>query len=795
MDSVVGQSRVPAIVVGGGINALGIVRSLGAEDIPVVVVERTPGGPACESKYATPALYGPLVSGAKDDFVGYIVQVARRYTTAPVLFLTQEAVVQDVSLQRERLAGHVKHVLASHQVLSSLMDKSAFQIRAQQLGFPVPRAVVLNDATEVEKAKSLTFPCVLKPIAKNETWEHRFKKAYRFENFEGLAAAFKELSSASVPVIVQEWIEGADSDVYFTLVYRDGSGLTLASFTGRKLRQWPPLVGGTASCMPAPEMHAQLESLTTRFFDAVGFVGTGSMEFKRDTRTGKFLMVEPTVGRTDYQEEVATLNGVNIPLVAYCASSGILMPTNPKSVQPARIWRDSEADEKSKAMTSEKLQLEPHSLSIVDALYRREDPRPWLKELRRRGARKLRSLGHVSTFLTELQEGFTLPAAAKTARAQDRQGLASTDPGSEAVVDAGIDWLCQAQDLSSTKDGGFARDYSLISGWAASYPETSGYIIPTLIEASRRRHSAELTDRARRCLDWLVSIQFPEGGFQGGVIGQTPRVPVTFNTGQILLGLAAGAAHIDRSRYLEPMRRAAQWLVDTQDADGCWRRFSTPFAEPGEKTYETHVSWGLFEAARVLPGSGFGESGLRQVEWALSNQQPNGWFRSNCLEDPARPLTHTIGYALRGIVEAHKWSGEKHLLDAARKTADSICSVVDNAGFLAGRLDQDWRGQTSWCCLTGNSQIAHSLFLLAQLLENREYAQTARRLTSYVRRTVTLNAVPGLYGGIRGSFPIDGDYGRFQYLNWACKFTIDALWQEEQYAAYSQRSVGKALKT
>ena len=35
--------------------------------------------------------------------------------------------------------------------------------------------------------------------------------------------------------------------------------------------------------------------------------------------------------------------------------------------------------------------------------------------------------------------------------------------------------------------------------------------------------------------------------------------------------------------YDDAMRRAADWLVATQDADGCWRRYPTPFAEPGEK--------------------------------------------------------------------------------------------------------------------------------------------------------------------------------------------------------------------
>ena len=199
----------------------------------------------------------------------------------------------------------------------------------------------------------------------------------------------------------------------------------------------------------------------------------------------------------------------------------------------------------------------------------------------------------------EVVSELTLPQSAKAARANDLRGLPPSDPGCNAVIAAGCRWLCQAQDRSATHDGGFARDFSLVNGWSSSYPETSGYIVPTLLAQGDALLDSDLRERARRCLDWLVAIQFPEGGFQGGKVDQQPRVPVTFNTGQILLGLAAGAAKLDRAKYLDPMRRAARWLAETQDADGCWRKHPTPFGAAGEKVYETHVSWGLFEAARV----------------------------------------------------------------------------------------------------------------------------------------------------------------------------------------------------
>ncbi len=154
------------------------------------------------------------------------------------------------------------------------------------------------------------------------------------------------------------------------------------------------------------------------------------------------------------------------------------------------------------------------------------------------------------------------------------------DPGKAATVVAALDWILRAQKNSASHDGGIARDFSVKKGWATSYPETTGYIIPTLINCGHYFDNKDYIESAMIALDWCEKIQLESGAYQGGRIEKEP-VPVTFNTGQILIGLAAGVKEFDR--YGNAMHRAAQWLVDTMDDDGCWRKFSTPFAEKGEK--------------------------------------------------------------------------------------------------------------------------------------------------------------------------------------------------------------------
>lgn len=371
-----------------------------------------------------------------------------------------------------------------------------------------------------------------------------------------------------------------------------------------------------------------------------------------------------------------------------------------------------------------------------------------------------------------MESELRLPARARAERRRDVRGLGE-DPGIEASLEMAVTWLCRAQDCSRSRDGGVARHFSLLDGWSASYPEITGYTIPTMLCCAAYYGDNALRARAQRMLDWLISIQLPEGGFQAGVVGATPFTPAVFNTGQIVLGLASGVREWGDD-YRPPMRRAAAWLVAAQDPDGCWRRFASPFAMPGEKTYDTHVAWGLLEAARLEPEASYADAALANVRWALEHQQPNGWFERCCLGDPDAPLTHTLGYALRGVVEAYRFTGDNDLLRRCRLTADGLLGALRGDGFLAGCLDRRWRGTVGWSCLTGSVQIAHCWLMLYQVTGDVRYRNAAFSVNRYVRQTLRADTDQDTHGGIKGSFPVSGAYGRFEYLAWAAKFFVDS---------------------
>src|SRR5881296_3713610 len=239
-------------------------------------------------------------------------------------------------------------------------------------------------------------------------------------------------------------------------------------------------------------------------------------------------------------------------------------------------------------------------------------------------------------------------------------------PEHEPHLVAGIAWLVRAQD--ATPDDGISRGFSLAwhayfggRGWQPSYPETTGYIIPTLYAAARRLGRAELAVRAERAARWEIEVQLPTGAVRGGVIGQ-PESPAVFNTGQVLLGWLAAFEETGQGIFADAARRAACYLAATLDPDGQWRSDNSRFARADSTLYNTRTAWALAEAGVRLENHAFTDGAARSLRAAAELQAPNGWLPQCCLSDPERPLLHTLAYAVRGFLEGGRVLGDTRLL-------------------------------------------------------------------------------------------------------------------------------------
>jgi hypothetical protein len=367
-----------------------------------------------------------------------------------------------------------------------------------------------------------------------------------------------------------------------------------------------------------------------------------------------------------------------------------------------------------------------------------------------------------------------------------------------ARLEATYGWLCQAQDAGA--DDGVCGIFDLWSGtWSESYPETTGYIVPTLLALGIARDEEEPRRRALRMADWSCEQQMDDGAVLSGLVGMR-RGPAVFNTGQVVFGWVSAFQQSGEQRYALAARRACEWLLANQSPDGAWRANLSVMTSAPVFAYNVRCAWALIYAGQVLEEPSFATAAQHAADWTLQQQNDAGWFENNSFAPGEVPLLHTIAYVIEGLIGMHAFTREARYLEAARRAVDRIVDRYE-AGRLAGRLDEHWRPAVSWRCPTGEAQIAVVLHRLASELPDSGYRAIAGRLigdvsaaqSSLTGRTPREPASGPAAGGVPGSFPLWGGYVRFGLTNWAAKFFLDALMLETLQVdelAYPVPSVG-----
>jgi D-aspartate ligase len=364
----------PAVVLGGGRTALGMVRSLARAGIRPIVVSNKNDDVTIVSRYAQKF---SVRSFDGEELIEDLLRLSGTLPQKGVLLFSDDRPLMTASHYRDQLKGAFHLQLPSHEMIVKLGQKLPFFEIAQQHGFPVPTTYLLRERNELTQINNLVPPLCIKPNGRSSAYDNTFKKAYRIDDCADAITLCKRILEVVPEVIVQEWIEGSNDSIYFSLCSLSAS--QPIAFTGRKGRSWPPQIGVTASCWAAPEVSVELESLTFRFYQEVGITtGLASMEFKRDQRDGRFLMVEPTVGRANLQQEISALCGVNICHVAYCDAAGLPRPQI--HLDPAHVWRDEFRDHIAAWILGVEC-FYPSGYQIHNSYWRWDDPAPAMRTI------------------------------------------------------------------------------------------------------------------------------------------------------------------------------------------------------------------------------------------------------------------------------------------------------------------------------------------------------------------------------------------------------------------------------
>ncbi|MFZ6814890.1 hypothetical protein ACO0K3_10515 [Undibacterium sp. Rencai35W] len=367
---------------------------------------------------------------------------------------------------------------------------------------------------------------------------------------------------------------------------------------------------------------------------------------------------------------------------------------------------------------------------------------------------------------------------------KDKLGLSVFPTQSiETHLKAAADWILQAQ--LGTADDGVAHSYDIrVKKWLASYPETTGYVIPTLYDYAKHYNAPQYAEAARKMTVWECDIQLPDGGVRAGTMDAEIVAPTIFNTGQALFGWAKAYLETGDDRFRIALARASDWLVAAQDEDGAWRRFPSPFTTSKLNSYNTRSAFGLVRAYEAIGNARYLEAAIANVEWTLARAHANDWLPDNCLSDnqDLTALTHTIAYSIRGILEVGVAAGRQDYIERAVRMAKAVAAQQRDDGALNAFYTPEWKTAVSWSCVTGNSQMAINWLRLAQLTGETalvEHAKKANRFNMSIQDLTTGDL--HVRGAMKGSHPINGGYMTYRYPNWATKFFMDGLMLEQLF--------------
>jgi D-aspartate ligase len=300
------NSRPKVVIPGFSLTSLGTARCLAGAGVDIVSI----GSKGIAYKmpmYFSNIPVKKVVLHPQENIVQALLDIKGEFREPPVLLLTEDRHVIEVSRDRALIDQYYKFLLPDKELVDDLMEKGRFARLAERQHLKVPKTVEIAGLQGIHDfIQVYSFPFVMKPYLRHA------RKIDSAADLESYLATLSTINWSSV--VLQEFVPGDDSSLFFCFVYFDRNSEPLAHLTAQKVRQWPPEYGTTSLCKTVENKYVLEETL--RIFKRVGLVGPGSIEYKRHAGTGEYYIIEPTVGRFDQQIAVTRAAGTNLPMIA-----------------------------------------------------------------------------------------------------------------------------------------------------------------------------------------------------------------------------------------------------------------------------------------------------------------------------------------------------------------------------------------------------------------------------------------------------------------------------------------------
>lgn len=329
---------------------------------------------------------------------------------------------------------------------------------------------------------------------------------------------------------------------------------------------------------------------------------------------------------------------------------------------------------------------------------------------------------------------------------------------------------------SILKSGGSAAYYSKIykpvGFWSGAYPETTGYLIPTLFDAGKRNEAMALAD-------WVISLQYEDGGLPGGLMSNGKKEERSiFNTAQMIIGLHRAAKETSEDKYAKATLDAGNWLKNVQDVDGSWSQYH--YKKGYFPSYYTRVAWPMLLASEFEHGDAIEHAATKTFELIQAKKRNNHFIKDSAFESGHAAFLHTIAYTIRGFIEAGMILKRKDFWKTGYNLAYKLFRKYELKKYLAGAYHEDFSEVKWYRCLTGEAQMCIIWLLIAEHKNDPRFVNVASKVLDDLCKAQPTSSFLKKKGGLPGSKPYYGRYIAFRQPNWATKFFMDALYLEDQ---------------
>lgn len=328
-----------AIILGGRINALTIIRSLAQRNISVILIYNDPDDYAASSKYLKKAYHFAHPESNEKKFLSELLELRIEYKNS-VIFPVEDEYLSVISKNLDTLREHFLVSCNNAEVIIKLVNKRYIYDIVSSLGLPVPRNIsTSNEQEALNFVKEIGFPCLMKP-SKSHTYFKIFgKKMVKVFDIDSLILEMNRTVKEGLVAMIQEYIPGGDGMNYSYWGYRT-NGKFYAEATAKKVRNDPPDTGSPR--VQVTKYVPELIPVSRKILEALDYCGYANVEFKKDPRTNefKFMEINPRINRCMLQ---AIAGGIDYPWIIYNHLTKGDLP-EPLTCEEGIYWIDLERD-------------------------------------------------------------------------------------------------------------------------------------------------------------------------------------------------------------------------------------------------------------------------------------------------------------------------------------------------------------------------------------------------------------------------------------------------------------------